>query len=164
MKDAHKDGSLAFQPHNHEHCRASALQRAHDLCQSRQVRLTQRRQQVLELLLDAHKPMGAYDLLQVLNQSEQNIMPPIVYRALEFLQEQGLVHRIESQNTFIACDHPGHGGNVQFFICQQCERVAEVEQNGFPAQQQAEHLGFQARTAVVEVAGICAECQHRSHD
>ena len=103
--------------------------------------------------------MGAYDVLQAMNEVEKSITPPIVYRALDFLQEQGLIHRIESRNAFIACDHPGHHREAQFLICSNCQQVAELENPHLPAQQQAQAMGFEVKHAVVELNGVCAGCK-----
>ena len=102
--------------------------------------------------------MGAYDILDHLNR-EEKIAPPIVYRALEFLLEQGLVHRLESKNAFISCIHPGHAGVIQFLICRECEQVAELEPRNSSLLADAEQLGFSVDNAIVEISGICAECQ-----
>ena len=162
MPDSEKDSVLAFTHHDHADCQQHLLQTAQQLCAQRSVRLTTRRLQVLETLLRSHQPMGAYEVLQTLNEIEKNITPPIVYRALEFLQQQGLVHRIESQNAFIACIHPGHDDTAQFLICDKCQRVAELENQQLPAIQQARALGFEAGHAVVEINGLCAACRSNS--
>ena len=159
MHESEKDNVLAFTRHDHADCQQHLLQSAHKLCTQRSVRLTPRRLQVLKILLRSHQPMGAYEVLQTMNEIEKNITPPIVYRALEFLQQQGLVHRIESQNAFIACIHPGHDDTAQFLICDKCQRVAELENQQLPAIQQARDLGFEAGHAVVEIKGLCAACR-----
>ncbi len=159
MTDSLKDNALAFTRHDHAGCQQHLLQTAQQLCAKRSVRLTPRRLQVLEILLRSHQPMGAYEVLQAMNEIEHNIAPPIVYRALDFLQQQGLVHRIESQNAFIACIHPGHPSIAQFLICGKCHRVAELDDQQLPAMQLARDLGFQAEHAVVEINGLCAACR-----
>jgi Fur family zinc uptake transcriptional regulator len=150
---------LAFSRHNHHVCEKTLLNAARDLCKQRAVKLTRRREQVLQVLLATHQPTGAYEVLHSLNQKEQNITPPIVYRALDFLQQQGLVHRIESKNAFIPCIHPGHDCKAQFLICSKCQRVAELENTRAPIVQEARELGFQVSHAVIEVSGVCADCQ-----
>ena len=85
--------------------------------------------------------------------------PPIVYRALDFLLGEGLVHRIESRNAFISCIHPGHRCGAQFLICRGCDRVAEIEADDRDLLAEADSLGFAVDHSVVEITGICAECQ-----
>lgn len=159
MPDNDEPVTQAFHPHDHEDCQQKLLKAAELLCEQNKVRLTPRRIQVLKVLLGSHQPMGAYEVLQLLNQTESGITPPIVYRALEFLLEQGLVHRIESSNAFIACDHPGHRCASQFLICSRCHRVAELESDALPLAEDAEKLGFEAQQAVVEIKGLCADCK-----
>jgi len=159
MSSSKKDEAIAFSEHNHGRCQQSLLGAAKLLCDHRHVRLTPRRLQVFNILLGSHRPMGAYEVLQTMNESEKNITPPIVYRALEFLQQQGLVHRIESQNAFIACMLPGHDNAAQFLICSKCQRVAELESPVLPALKQARQMGFKADHAVVEINGLCANCR-----
>ena len=151
---------LAFRKHNHQQCEKLLLNTAEQLCQQREVRLTRRRRQVFEILLGTHQPMGAYEVLNMLNETEQNITPPIVYRALDFLQEQGLVHRIESKNAFIACVHPGHDCEAQFLICSKCHCVAELDSTRVPVFQDAQNMGFEISHAVIEISGLCASCRN----
>ena len=108
---------LAFEHHDHQRCQSQLLSTAKALCQSRNIRLTERREQVLQILLQSHQPMGAYEILGQLNQrgNESMVAPPIVYRALEFLLAEGLIHRIECKNAFICCVHPGHQGRGPIF-------------------------------------------------
>lgn len=150
---------LAFREHNHHQCEQSLLDKAKKICDQRDVRLTRRRRQVLEILLSSHKPMGAYEVLNALNKTEQNITPPIVYRALEFLLEQGLVHRIESENAFIPCSHPGHQCEAQFLICSSCHCVAELSSLKSPAVSEADKVGFKISHSVIEISGVCATCR-----
>jgi Fur family zinc uptake transcriptional regulator len=161
MRSPKKDKAIAFSEHNHGQCKQSLLGTAKSLCAQRRVRLTPRRLQVFNILLGSHQPMGAYEVLQTMNEEEKNITPPIVYRALEFLQEQGLVHRLESQNAFIACMQPGHPGEAQFLICSKCQRVAELDDPFLSTSTLASQLGFEAQHAVVEINGLCASCRRQ---
>ncbi len=105
--------------------------------------------------------MGAYDILAELNRrgAVDRIAPPIVYRALEFLVAEGLIHRIESRNAFICCVQPGHQNGAQFLICRDCERIAELENGDRSLLAEANSLGFAVDHSVVEITGLCAECQ-----
>lgn len=99
--------ALPYRPHNHQACVNQALDDARHICQQHNARLTPTRQRVLELIWQSHRPLGAYDVLAQLAAEGQNAAPPTVYRALDFLQQHGLVHRIASLNAFVGCAHPG---------------------------------------------------------
>jgi Fur family zinc uptake transcriptional regulator len=137
------------------------MSEASELCVARKLRLTPRRRQVLEIMLASHQPLGAYEILAELNRagSTHRIAPPIVYRALEFLMAEGLIHRIESRNAFITCVHPGHESAAQFLICRNCEQVAELETSEQSLLDAADNLGFAVDHSVVEITGVCARCQ-----
>ncbi len=156
-----KSANIAFQKHDHRRCQRELLSAARRVCELRKIRLTARRSQVLEILLASHQPLGAYDILAELNRvsNAERIAPPIVYRALEFLLAEGLIHRIESRNAFISCVQPGHECAAQFLICRDCEQVAELENSDSALLAQADVLGFAVDHSVVEITGVCAECQ-----
>ncbi len=152
--------------HHHDHgsCQrgaAEALGRAEEVCASRGSRLTPIRARVLAALADSHTPVGAYDLMDRLAEDGKRPAPITVYRALDFLLENGLVHRLESRNAYLACDHThDQGAPVVFLICDSCGEVSEA-----PAADIGDSLaallareGFKARTQLVEIAGECAQC------
>jgi Fur family zinc uptake transcriptional regulator len=153
---------LACTPHDHAHCVSSALAEADTLCERAGVRLTALRKRVLELVWQSHKPLGAYDILAELSsQDGRRAAPPTVYRALDFLLENGLVHRIASLNAFIGCNHPQHPHQGQFLICRNCHTAIELEQ---PSISEAIVLAagkvqFQVEAQTVEVVGLCAPCR-----
>ncbi len=163
MSSSKTDHCLAFESHDHRRCQHELLSAARNLCKSRQLRLTTRRQQVLEILLQSHQPMGAYDILAQINQAESGspVAPPIVYRALEFLLDEGLIHRIECRNAFIGCADPGHSGAAQFLICKGCEKVAELDKPATTLRSEASRVGFAIDHSVVEITGFCADCQQK---
>ncbi|SIS40894.1 Fur family transcriptional regulator [Neptunomonas antarctica] len=153
---------LAFQPsHDHSRCITQALQEAAHLCRGRQQRFTPVRELVLKLIWQSHKPLGAYDLLPALAAAGFNSAPPTVYRALDFLQEQGLVHRIASLNAFIGCSHPEHPCNNSFLICIRCQSAVELESDAVSQAIKAcaAEIGFSVVTETLEVAGVCPNCQ-----
>ncbi len=155
------DSNIAFRKHDHRRCQRQLLSAARRVCEQRKLRLTSRRYQVLEILLASHQPLGAYDILELMQRDDRSerVAPPIVYRALEFLLAQGLIHRIESRNAFISCVHPGHQCSAQFLICRDCEQVAEIEQRDPGLLAQADNLGFAVDHSIVEITGVCAQCQ-----
>jgi len=153
---------LAYTPHDHDHCVHSALTEADTLCARQGVRLTALRKRVLELVWQSHKPLGAYDILATLSEQDgRRAAPPTVYRALDFLLENGLVHRIASLNAFIGCSHPEHPHQGQFMICRNCHTAIELENKAVTEAIVAAAAGidFQAETRTVEVVGICAPCR-----
>src|SRR5215208_3972539 len=122
------DGLFAAPGHDHTHCAEATLARAERICAERGARLTAIRRQVLEALAGTHAPIGAYELIERLENGEGHRPAPItVYRALDFLLEQGLAHRIESRNAFVACAHEhGDRGVLMFLICESCGSVGEA--------------------------------------
>jgi Fur family zinc uptake transcriptional regulator len=146
--------------HDHGTCVETALDRAESLCLSRGVRLTQLRREVLELVWRRHEPVGAYDLLDGLKLTHRRAAPPTIYRALEFLIEQGLVHRLETLNAYIGCTRPEvlHAG--QFLICSRCASIGELDDPEISAAVscRAQRLGFVVERQTIEVRGLCAEC------
>ncbi|MGE3147653.1 MAG: Fur family transcriptional regulator [Pseudorhodoplanes sp.] len=148
--------------HDHGRCTADALAHADALCLKHGQRLTASRRQVLEALLESHRPLGAYDIIDRVAQSGARPAPITVYRALDFLIENGLVHRIESRNAFIACIHTHDTDDVvMFLICERCGAVGEMRPKPVAdaLKSATRSAGFAARAPVIEVAGICAHCQ-----
>jgi Fur family transcriptional regulator, zinc uptake regulator len=164
MASLHKHdlaGGPAFAPHDHELCAGDVLARAEALVAERGVRLTPVRRRVLEILLEAHRAMGAYDVLQRLAAEGFGNQPPVAYRALEFLVENGLAHRIRRLNAFTACMHPGEEHSPAFLICRLCDAVAEAPAAPVRAalDKAAAGLGFVIERSNVEALGLCPTCQ-----
>ena len=147
--------------HDHDHCVTDALTRAETLCATRGAKLTDLRRQVFELVLESHRPAGAYDLVARLGEvGGKPVAPQTVYRALDFLMEQGLVHRIASLNAFVGCSHPDTSHAGQFLICTRCREVAELGDPGAVGMlvARAAERGFTVQSTSVELTGICAAC------
>jgi len=151
-----------FKPsaHKHQDCLQSAVKAAKSHCDEFGLRLTPLRQQVLELVWQSHEPVKAYDVLDKLKQEHSSSAPPTVYRALDFLQEQGLVHKIESLNAYVGCGNPENSHSGQFFICQSCGSVAELADTDISSliQKKAVQMGFKVNDEMVEINGHCHEC------
>jgi Fur family zinc uptake transcriptional regulator len=153
---------LASRPHDHSRCVSHALAEAETLCARQGLRLTALRKRVLELVWQSHKPLGAYDILGVLSEEDgRRAAPPTVYRALDFLLENGLVHRIASLNAFVGCNQPEHAHQGQFLICRHCHAAIELEQAAISQAiiASADEVGFSVESQTVEVVGLCAGCQ-----
>lgn len=146
--------------HDHENCVASAIETAESLCRQRRLRFTRIRRRVLELVWNSHKPVGAYDILGSLNQDGNKAAPPTVYRALDFLIEANLVHRLDSINAYVGCPDPGSAHTGQFLICRKCRSVAELDDADINSlvKQKVSDLGFSAIHQMLEIQGLCQDC------
>jgi Fur family zinc uptake transcriptional regulator len=150
----------AFRRHDHSHCADGVLGRVEALARDRGLRLTPVRRRTLEILLEAHRAMGAYDVLQRLAAEGFGNQPPVAYRALEFLEDHGLAHRIRRLNAFAACMHPGEAHAPAFLICRACNRVAEAPAAavGAALAAAAAAAGFTVERSNVEATGLCPAC------
>jgi Fur family transcriptional regulator, zinc uptake regulator len=162
------DTALAFAEHDHGQCRQAMRDELAEAASTRGLRLTPARVRVLDLLSEAHRAMGAYELLDSLREAGLGSQPPVIYRALDFLIEAGFVHKIERLNAYIACCHPGQepGGDhgACFLICSRCRTVAEIEDGALDialAQAAAGH-GFAMRRTMLEIEGTCPACRATS--
>ena len=146
--------------HDHDDCVASAVATAEEVCRDRGLRFTGLRRRVLELVWGSHKPAGAYDILERLNDQGKRAAPPTVYRALDFLIEADLVHRLDSLNAYVGCPDPGNAHTGQFLICRQCRSVAELDDADINllVERKAADLGFTAVRQTVEIQGLCRDC------
>ncbi len=162
------DGNILapFQPKNHDHekCVAEALVAAERRCARDGRSFTPLRRRVLELVWSSHGPVGAYELLDALRVERRGAAPPTIYRALDFLMGNGLIHRIESLNAYVGCGSPDHhpdrhhGG--QFLICRDCGAVAELDDPAIArtVATRARALGFNIEQQTIEVTGMCPRC------
>ena len=147
--------------HNHGHCIDAAMHSAVALCTERGARLTDLRRRVLELIWQSHQPVGAYELLDILKSERRSAQPPTVYRALDFLIELGLVHRIESLNAYVGCSAPDTSHPSQFLICRDCGAAAEISDTRLDKAIAglADEAGFSVIHRTVEVEGQCPNCR-----
>ena len=143
-----------------------ALEAAEQLCETRGSRLTTLRRRVLEIILDSGQPLGAYAILDMLRADGRRGAPPTVYRALDFLLEQGLIHRLASRNMFIGCVQPERHHNGQFLICRDCGQVDELDSRAVERtiREQAAEQGFRVDSQMVEILGRCRRCGSRCSD
>jgi len=155
---------IACLKHNHEHCINTALEAARELCLEKKVRLTALREKVLELIWQSHKPLGAYALMDMLaTESTRRVAPPTVYRALDFLMEQDLIHRINSLNAYIGCPEPHTQHQNQFLICSECGIASECIDGSLNAAitTASQAAGFSVSHHSVEITGLCPNCQNK---
>lgn len=147
-------------PHAHDECVDGALRVAEELCTRRGIRLTALRRRVLELVWGGHGPVRAYDILDSLRGERQGAAPPTVYRALDFLLENGLIHRIESLNAYVGCGAPDEDHAGQFLICRGCGAVGELDDPEIAhlIAAKAAGMGFAVENQTIEATGLCPEC------
>ncbi len=131
-------------------------------CRLRGVQITPLREKALAALWAAARPLGAYELREILTREmERTLAAPSIYRTLEFLCQQGVAARIESLNAYVACAHPEHDHACVMFVCEQCGRTTEVENETLERllAADAESLGFAIEHHVLELSGSCADCR-----
>lgn len=143
---------------HHTECVEDALTKADKICQKAGARLTKTRRRILEMVWQSHQPRKAYDLLTELSQEETgSAKPPTVYRALDFLQEMGLVHKVDSLNAYIGCN----GQHThQYLVCQQCGDVADIHDHTLAEAvlKKAAENGFRVSNPTIEIKGQCKRC------
>lgn len=146
--------------HNHHQCIAKAFMQASAICTEKAVRFTPLRKRVLELLWSSHKPAKAYDILDLLRAEDKSAKPSTVYRTLEFLQEVGLAHKVDSLNAYVGCTHPENTHNCQFMICRKCGNISESSSPDIwdAVTKNAKLHHFHVERQVIEIHGICEEC------
>ncbi len=146
--------------HNHAKCTAELLSRAERTCERRGSRLTGQRRDVLNCVAQSHSAVGAYDIIERMAGNGPRPAPITVYRALDFLEAHGLVHKIESRNAFVACTHPHEGKPAAMLVCERCGLVAELDVPEVfdKLQGAAASQGFAVHRRVVELTGLCASC------
>ena len=161
MTDASLSNRFPPAQHDHGHCVATAVQTAESLCRNQGLRFTRIRRRVLELVWNSHKPVGAYDILDRINSEGKKAAPPTVYRALDFLIEANLVHRLDSINAYVGCPDPGSSHTGQFLICRECRSVAELDDADINrlVEQKVSDLGFSAIHQMLEIQGLCQDCR-----
>jgi len=145
---------------NHSDCSHDALARAEALCAAQGVRFTSLRRRVLEMIWQKHQPSKAYDILDSLQKEDPSAKPPTVYRTLDFLVENGLVHKLSSLNAFVGCSHPQAHTECYFFICTGCGEIEECCSEALSAeiQKHVKARAFRAQRTTLEIAGLCEGC------
>jgi Fur family zinc uptake transcriptional regulator len=159
-RTAPRGGPFTGRRHDHARCLADALRTAERICDDRGARLTDLRRRVLESVWASHRPIGAYAILEALRRGGR-AAPPTVYRALDFLIENGLAHRIASFNAYVGCARPGEPHAGQFLLCARCKDAAEIQDSGVAATltARAAAAGFRVEQQTVELEGVCPWCR-----
>ena len=146
--------------HRHNDCIKDALAHAEQVCKEQKIKFTPLRKKVFELIWKSHKPVKAYDILGQLSSENYIEKPPTVYRALDFLQNNQLIHRIESMNAYIGCSIKHHSFDSKFFICDKCNEVEEIAdaQVSKSLISVSKKHGFHPSLMNVEIHGTCTQC------
>ncbi len=151
----------SFTSHDHTACISTGVAQAAEACQAAGLQFTPVRRRVLEILLEEHRAMGAYDVLEHLRREGLGSQPPVAYRALDFLVKNGFAHKIERLNAFIACARSGKDHAPVFLICRECASVSEAAWD--PGESQlaaaANDAGFVVNAVMVEALGTCPNCR-----
>lgn len=165
MNEDPAERRFPMEEHDHGHCVSQAVASAEQICRDKGLRFTPQRRRVLELVWNSHRPVGAYEILDSLNKDGHKAAPPTVYRALEFLIEAELVHRLDSLNAFVGCPDPGVPHNGQFLICRECKSVVELDDARINAMvdKMAAGLGFTMINQTLEIQGLCRNCRKAGH-
>ncbi|MEM7468680.1 MAG: Fur family transcriptional regulator [Pseudomonadota bacterium] len=147
--------------HDHTLCIEDAIAKAQEICTERGERFTELRRTVLEILWRSHRPMKAYEVLEALSATGRRPAPPTAYRALDFLIDVGLVHKIESINAYVGCSDPESGHSGHFLICVECGDVAELANKAIDKRisEGAKQIGFEVLDQKIEIEGRCQACR-----
>ena len=145
----------------------AAIKNAENSCKARGVKLTNKRKQVLSALLQSNKARSAYELVDYCKDNFGEALPPMsVYRILDFLQDEYLVHKLKLANKYIACSHitcDHDHGVMQFLICNNCQFVKEITINKSTIntlQSDVENAGFHLASPQLEINCICHSCKN----
>lgn len=152
--------SVGFEQHDHDVCLEKAIKAAEAYCDRFKLQFTPLRRKVLEILLEEHRALGAYAILDLLRGFGLGSQPPVAYRALSFLVEHGFAHKIERLNAFVACALPDILHSPAFMICRKCETVVEAQScsSSFDLSGTASATGFKIEQTTLEAKGVCHSC------
>ena len=154
----------AFAAHDHQFCSGGVMDAAERMAREAGLRLTPVRRRTLEILLEEHRALGAYEVLDRLAKDGFAHQPPVAYRALDFLVKNGLAHRVRRLNAFTACMHPGISHAPVFLICSSCDAVGEVPEAAASdaLRRSADRVGFQIERMNLEAVGTCPACRREA--
>jgi Fur family zinc uptake transcriptional regulator len=151
---------VGFKQHDHSVCLAKAIKVAEAYCDRCNLQFTPSRRKVLEILLEEHRALGAYAILDLMREAGLSSQPPVAYRALSFLVKHGFAHKIERLNAFVACSIPEILHSPAFMICRKCDKVVETESPSFnfDLSATASATGFEIEQTILEAKGVCHSC------
>ena len=146
--------------HSHSRCVSKAKSRLHSHLKLKEKSLGRIDEPILSFLLVNHRAFGAYDIVEYVSKLGKRVQATQVYRSLENLMELGVVHKLKTKNAFIACFGDGECISQQFFICDVCDGVSEIQSKNLSASIQdiAKKNKFTINLPSIEILGVCAEC------
>ena len=153
--------------HLHQNCINNAIYTAELVCKNRGLRFTNLRRKVLEIIWASHQPIKAYDILDQLRDSDYSAKPPTVYRTLDFLLENGLIHKLSSLNAYVGCSHPLEHSECYFLICSKCKEIKECCDQSLnrTIYRTADKNKFSIQKTTLEIKGECNACMmKKQHD
>lgn len=145
---------------NHNTCIDDALKKAEKICRNKGLKFTKLRHRVLKLIWKSHGYVKAYDLLEELKKIDNSAKPPTIYRTLDFLIDNGFIHRIQSLNAFVGCSHPQKHKECYFLICKDCQNIEECcseKIEKFVSSTSGKN-NFLPSKVTLEISGVCQEC------
>ena len=148
----------SFEQHNHSICNQHFTKKMEKYCVENSLKLTPLRRRVFEMLIRDHKPVGAYQILEILKKEGFASSPPIAYRTLDLLIEKGFAHKIQGLNSFIACSFAGCEHFPAFIICRKCDNVAQIKSENAFLKESDTALDFKIENAIIEILGTCSAC------
>ncbi|MDR2055313.1 MAG: transcriptional repressor [Desulfovibrio sp.] len=133
---------------------------AENLRRRQGVRLTSLRRSILEILVAADFPVKAYDIIEYMRDKGKRVTPASIYRTLDFLLQNGLVHRVNSLNAYIPCTGKHSNHILLMFICSECQKTTEIDDQTLydSMQSRLEELGMSLQGGCIEIQGTCKEC------
>ncbi|MDG1185341.1 MAG: Fur family transcriptional regulator [SAR86 cluster bacterium] len=137
------------------------IKKVQELCENRKLNLTPSRTKIMSALIDQKKPKTAYEILERIHKKDSSAKPATIYRALDFLCSNGFAHRIETDNTYIACDGEESPHVAQFLICLECKKAIEFHSHKATTEisKRANQEGFKITEEILEAKGFCQNCQ-----
>ena len=137
------------------------IKRVKELCENRKLNLTPSRSKIMFALIGQKKPKTAYEILEHIHKKDSSAKPATIYRALDFLCTNGFAHRIESDNTYVACDGNESAHVAQFLICISCKQAIEFHSHKATTEisKKAKKEGFKITDEILEAKGFCQNCQ-----
>ena len=157
------DTDEVMHSHDHSDCMHHALKAAESICSVQNIRLTPARKRILELICASHQAIGAYQLLDQLKQEDSKAKPATIYRALDFLIDAGLVHKVQSLNAYIGCLTADKDHHSAILICDQCNNAYEIDATSLYENlfDMSKTFGFKPSHLTLELHGLCADCTNK---
>lgn len=147
--------------HDHNNCINKAIKNANDVCKKNFNNLTDLRKRVLEIILSSkHKAIKAYDILEKLKNDDFSNAPPTVYRALDFLIENKIIHKINSINAYFACYEKNKTNQCYFIICKKCSAINEYKSDviNLDIEKIAKKSKAKINSVNLEIEVECSDC------